>query len=431
MNKKKLLALIAKKNERKAALIKKSEACEDVATLRSINADLDQLNEEIRSLQEMADEMPDDSEPNPNNPAGLDENGQSLRTRAVNGQVPGMVIAGATAPNAPEGRSTYEDKYDTLEYRKAFMEYCVRGTPVPAEYRADTFSGVADAASVIPTTIMNEIIKQMKVRGQIYSRVRKINIQGGVQVPILSLKPTATRITEAAVSDRQKITVNTHISFSYFGLECRVATSLLASIVTLTQFETEIAPLITEAMITKVEIETFNGTGSGEQLGILVDTRVLAEQKITLTPDEFASWESWKKKVFAKVPLAYRNYSIFMGAGTFDGYIDGMVDTTGQPIGRVNYGIADGPAYRFGGKEVIEVEEDIIKGYDTAATGDVVAVFVDLSNYVINSNMQMAMYRWLDHDTNQWVDKAILINDGKLLDAAGVIIVKKGAAAGG
>ena len=45
----------------------------------------------------------------------------------------------------------------------------------------------------------------------------------------------------------------------------------------------------------------------------------------------------------------------------------------------------------------------------------------------INSNMQMAMYRWLDHDLNQWVDKAILINDGKLLDAAGVLIIKKGA----
>jgi hypothetical protein len=41
--------------------------------------------------------------------------------------------------------------------------------------------------------------------------------------------------------------------------------------------------------------------------------------------------------------------------------------------------------------------------------------------------MQMTMYRWLDHDTNQWVDKSILIADGKLLDAAGVIIVKKGA----
>jgi hypothetical protein len=37
------------------------------------------------------------------------------------------------------------------------------------------------------------------------------------------------------------------------------------------------------------------------------------------------------------------------------------------------------------------------------------------------------MYRWLDHDTNQWVDKAILVADGKILDPNGVLIIKKGA----
>jgi hypothetical protein len=41
--------------------------------------------------------------------------------------------------------------------------------------------------------------------------------------------------------------------------------------------------------------------------------------------------------------------------------------------------------------------------------------------------MQLAMYRWLDHDTNQWVDKALLIADGKILDPNGVMIIKKGA----
>jgi hypothetical protein len=41
--------------------------------------------------------------------------------------------------------------------------------------------------------------------------------------------------------------------------------------------------------------------------------------------------------------------------------------------------------------------------------------------------MQMQMFRWLDQDKNQWVDKAILIADGKLIDANGVLIIKKGA----
>ena len=321
-----------------------------------------------------------------------------------------------------------EDKYSTLEYRKAFMNHCIRGTEIPVEYRTDAYTAVADAAAVIPTTIMNEIVKEMKVYGQLYNRVRKTNIAGGVRVPILTLKPTATRIGESAVSDRKKLTANTYVQFSYYGLECKVATSLLANAVTLPMFEQQIVPLITEAMIKALEVEIINGAGTAGMLGVTIDTRVAAGQSITLSSAEVNQWDSWKKKVFAKIPLAYRAGGIFvMGAGTFDGYIDGMVDTNGQPIGRVNYGITDAPAQRFGGREVVLVEDDVVASYDSASTGDVIAVFINPQDYCINSNMQMAMYRWLDHDTNQWVDKAILINDGKLIDAAGVLLIKKGA----
>jgi hypothetical protein len=41
--------------------------------------------------------------------------------------------------------------------------------------------------------------------------------------------------------------------------------------------------------------------------------------------------------------------------------------------------------------------------------------------------MQMTMYRYIDHNTNQYVDKALLIADGKVLDPNAFIIVKKGA----
>ena len=108
-------------------------------------------------------------------------------------------------------------------------------------------------------------------------------------------------------------------------------------------------------------------------------------------------------------------------------YIDGMVDKNGQPIGRVNYGIADGETYRFGGKEVLTVEDDVIANYDDAKTNDVVGVFVNLKDYAINSNMELKVVKWEDHDTNEIKNKAILICDGKLVDPNGVILIKKGA----
>lgn len=416
MNKKKLLALIAKKNERKTALAAQADTCEDVAQLRSINAELDTLNADIRELQAMADSLPDE-DPS----ADPDQ-----RTAAVTGAVPGVVVAGAVAPKTSEEQKS-DDKFATMEYRKAFMEYVLRGTPIAAEYRDDTFTAIADAAALIPTTIMSEIIKEMKVYGQLFNRVRKTSVPGGVQYPILSLKPVATRITETAPSDRKKVTANTYVTFSYIGLECKIATGLLTSLVTVPAFEAALVPLIVEAMVKQQEIEIIKGVGTTEMLGVTVDPRVVAGQKITLSSAEFTEWDSWKKKVFAKIPLAYRTGVFVMGAGTFDGYIDGMVDANGQPIGRTNYGITEGSQYRFAGKEVIEVEEDVIASYDTAEVGDVVAVFMNPSDYAINSNMQMAMYRWFDHDTNQWVDKALLVNDGKLLDAAGVLIIKKDA----
>jgi len=138
-----------------------------------------------------------------------------------------------------------------------------------------------------------------------------------------------------------------------------------------------------------------------------------------------------KKKVFAKMKKSYRNGIFYMAQGTFDGYIDGMVDQNGQPIGRVNYGIDGAENYRFGGKVVETVEDEVIKSYDDAVTGDVVAVFVKPTDYGINSNLEMKVVKWTDNDTNEVKNKVILVCDGKLIDANGVIIIKKGAAASG
>lgn len=331
---------------------------------------------------------------------------------------------GATQPVSPA------DPLDTVEYRQAFMEFCQTGRWNDVLQRSNEVTTSSDISAAVPTTILNELIYKLSEYGQIFARVLKTNIQGGVQVPILTLKPTASWIGEAAnaQSERQKLEANTSVTFSYYGLEVKVAQSLIATLVGLQSFEAKITDLIAEAMISKLESTIFNGDGSGKPLGILNDTRVAAGQKVNMTADDITDWEAWKKNVFAKMPLAYkRKATMIMNAATWEGYIDGMTDANGQPIGRVNYGLSEGIPERFSGKEVIQVEDDVIKPFDTADNGDVVAVYMDLSNYAINSNMQLTMVRYVDHDTNQIVDKAILVCDGKLLDPNGVILVKKSA----
>ena len=344
------------------------------------------------------------------------------------------IAEGRKGINLPDKRmkkeETEEDPFGTMEYRKAFMEYCRTGKWSDVLKRSNEVTTSSDISAAVPTTILNEIIRKMGEYGQIFSRVRKMAIPGGVQVPILSLKPTAAWIGEAATAqgERQKLQANSSVSFSYFGLEIKLAQSLVATLVGLPAFEAQISDLIVEGMMAKLEADIFNGNGSGKVTGILTDSRVAAGNKVNMTADDMTDWEAWKKNVFAKMPLAYKRNAVFvMASGTWEGYIDGMTDANGQPIGRVNYGITDGIQERFAGKEVIQVEDDVIKPFDSADNGDVVAVYMNLNDYAINSNLQLSMVRYVDQDTNQIIDKAILVCDGKLLDTNGVILVKKSA----
>lgn len=321
-----------------------------------------------------------------------------------------------------------KDIYASREYEKAFMNYVQHNTPIPQEFRNEAAkSTTTDVSALIPTTLVKEIIREMKSYGNLYAKVRKLNVQGGVEIPILTLKPSASWVGEEASED-QKIEAKTKLTFSYHGLECKIAMALLASAVTLDEFKNVFIKLAVEAMAEAIDKAIVNGTGSSQPLGITKDTRIPSANTITLTPADMASWAAWKKKVFGKMKKAYRKGDFIMAQGTFDGYIDGMVDANGQPIGRVNYGIDGGETYRFGGKTVETVEDDVIANYDDASTGNVIAIFADLSNYAINSNMQMTTVRWIDHDTNQEKQKVSMIIDGKLMDPNGVLIIKKGAA---
>lgn len=426
---------LEKKEARKRELTSRANAATTVEELRSINTEMETLNAEIADFRAQLDTFPEEI-------AGGE-------TAPVEGRARVPVAAGAGEGRndalsqilasyglrQQEQREEEVNPFMTFEYRKAFMVYARTGVvqePLKLEKRADATTTSTDAAAMVPTTILNEVIKKMKVYGQVYARVRKLNIPGGVQVPISSLIPIATWISETTPSDRQKLNTSSKVTFAYYGLECRISQTLLTNVTTLDAFEELVTELIYEAMIKALDEAVIKGTGSGQPLGVTVDSRVPTEQIVTLDDTEISAYKPWKAKVFAKMPLAYKPGAVFfMASGTFETHIDGMVDDSGQPIGRTNHGIADGIQERFGGKEVILVEDDIIKPYDTASEDDVIAVFCNLKNYAINSNMQLAMIRYTDHDKNEIVDKAILVADGKLLDPNGVVIIKKGTAGSG
>lgn len=414
--KKKLEKLLAAKQEQRNMLNNSIIEADSKEERAAIGETLSKLEEEIAEVKAMLDEIDDPAA----DPDGGDGSGDG-NNRSFN------PLDGMNMRNGAKDSKKKADPYDTEEYRTAFMEFCARGVAIPAELRATTTT--TDASAVIPTSILNEIVKELKAYGNLYAAVRKLNVQGGVNIPILSLKPSATWITAdtgTSESSDQNLQANTSISFSYYGLECKVSQTLLANVTTLDMFQQQFVPLAVEAMAEAWDIAIMNGSGSGEPLGVTKDTRVPAANKVTLSAADFADWAAWKKKVFGAMKKAYRDGTFYMAQSTFDGYIDGMVDDNGQPIGRVNYGIDGEEKYRFGGKSVETVETNVIKDYDSASSGDVVAVFFKPTDYAINSNLEMQTVKWTDHDTNQIKNKVILIADGKLIDANGVLLIKKG-----
>ena len=69
--------------------------------------------------------------------------------------------------------------FETVEYRNAFFNHVVKGTEMPEEFRAATTSVTTDNAAVIPTTVLDEVVRKLQAYGDILPRVRRTQFAAG------------------------------------------------------------------------------------------------------------------------------------------------------------------------------------------------------------------------------------------------------------
>ena len=425
-----LKKLIAKKEQDAKAIrskIKASESAQEVRELgETLQAVLDELKEAKDKLAELDDKKDNDdqgSNDSAQDSNGTDDNGQRSDFNPAQTRSIGYYGMNQTA----EHRTG--NALDSIEYRKAFMKYVQTGE-WNYQKRQDETLVTSDVGKIIPNTIMNEFIKELKVYGNLYNRVRKLNVKGGVEFPIEELVPTVTWITETTVSDTQAVPkIKTSVSFGYHIVEARLSQSLLSQVVTLDTLEMEMARLLSEAFAREFDRVILSGTGSGQTMGILNDKRVKTENKITFTAAELADWTKWRTKLFAKVPLAYRGEGVLvMTAATFESQIMTLKDANDRPLYMETFDPVNGTVSgKFAGREVILVEPDIMKDFDAAADGDAFAIYFRPNDYAINTNLQLAFKRWFSDEKNVWYNKGLCIMDGKLLDINSVFVLKKSA----
>lgn len=416
--------------EKREALKNKALASNDVNEVRSLNEQIEELNEEINEVREEITAI--EAEERAAEQGGEQRANPPANAQLVNGSVVGAF--GQTS-NATQTREN-SDPFATMEYRQAFMAYAQTGREIPVNlYQRDGMPANTNTlGATIPTTVLNEFINEIRKRyGNLYAKVRKLNIQGAVKVPIAELQATFKWITEDTVSPRQDGgNINQYVEFSYNMAEIRVSQTLLSSIVTIDLFEREIVRIMMIAYMQAMDTGIVKGTGVGQMLGILNDPRIAATGNVVeMTAADMSNWTAWRKNFFAKLPLGYRDGEFIFTLGTVDAYLETMADANNNPIFRqatgleVNDGDARNPNGRFFGRDIALVEPDILPDFDTANNGDVIGIFWQPEEYAINTNMAFGMRRWFDEDRNEWVNKMLTVVDGKVLNPVGYWLIKK------
>ena len=338
----------------------------------------------------------------------------------ANGTVPAKTTRTFPTPSgtAEGNKAEPEDIYSTPEYRRAFKDYVTRKKDIPAEFRADETTKTTDVGAVIPTVVLNKIIDKLQAVGMILPLVTNTAYRGGMAIPKSSVKPVATWVAEGSGSDKQKKAVGS-VTFAYHKLRCAVAVSMEVDTMSIPAFEAVLVENVVEAMTKALEQAIISGTGTGQPKGILTETPLTGQSITSATPDYDDLIEAE-----AKLPLEYESDAVWcMSKQTFMKYY-GLKDDAGQPIGRINYGIAGKPERSLLGRPVVSC--NYVQSFTTTlAAGAVYAFLFNFKDYILNTNYAMGIKRYEDNENDDQVTRAVMLADGKAVDVGSLVTIKK------
>lgn len=421
----KMLNGLEEKREKLNASMIEAETKEERA---AIGDTLKALEEEIKEAREMLAEADEPAEDAPAETVN-EESARSFKPLAT-----------------MEGRNT-KMADNTLEMRKAFKEFIATGNrDVIAEARqaAGNTTGSDNVGSVIPENLLNQIMEKVESLGTIYNLVAKTAFPVGQTIPKEATRPVATWVGrntstpssstngEGNGSTVQKgATLDVAISFTSFKLRCEVAMSEEVATMALSAFEALFVKNVSRAMLRAIEQAIVDGDGYGQPTGILSAT-VPTGQALEIAADGALSYDALCEAE-AAIPAEYEAGAKWcMTKKTFMKFV-GMVDDNGQPIARVNYGIAGKPERTLLGRDVVlYVPQSGSKLGNYAATveADTLFAFIfDFEDYTLNTNYDLGIQHKVDWDNEDHRTKAVAAYDGKVVDNGSLVTITKKAAA--
>ena len=330
-----------------------------------------------------------------------------------------------------EGRKM--SKYDSPEYRNAFMNFILTGEKNDILKREDAFTVQSDVATVIvPTVITNQLFKKDTNVGALYDVVNKTSYPFGMNVKVSSTEFEIEWVAERETTEKKKATT-TEINFTGFKGLIKFAQSFETTITTLPEFEAAMLEKMKEGARKSFDKAIVLGSGTTAPKGFLRDgvytgAGAKAVKVTDVTVSDYKTWIS----ILAKAPLG-KNVTLVINNTDWLTYILGMTNEIGTPIAVERAGVNGMPNRTFLGRKVIVLENQSlptyaeVSGNATASIATAFAAFVDLNDYYLNLNKDMTMRKYIDEDTDDVISKLIVMADGKMADITSIVPVCKGA----
>lgn len=224
---------------------------------RDANVDINALNIELMGIKEAKENLADKK--------------HETRGAAMN------LITGQSQGAKPTFDA--ETVFDTKEYRNAFLKTLVgqqlndvekdafNVAMKEAEKRNDDYNTSTNAAAVLPTTMLNEIIKKARTMGGLMGECRAFNVPTKIAIPVGTPGSKASWHTEGAAVDTEKATV-TNITFDGYEIIKIFSISAKVRKMSISAFESYLVDELTACVMECIADALVNGTGSGQGTGI-------------------------------------------------------------------------------------------------------------------------------------------------------------------
>lgn len=379
-----------------------------------------------------------------------------------------LVAQSDPAPQAQQRGSIHsvnepEHYSDTMEYRRALAEHILRRRPMPYDMQmranadiADSINGdftsVGDFTNVIqhavafPHSMMAGIIQKLDEYGNIYSKVQKLTLPGAISYKENELEFTAGWIGDTETTAYQEESDPTAFSFTWHQLEVRHSRTTLANALLTDDLKAMVPPALLKAMVKAIEQAIVRGNGTTQPLGLTVDPRIVGQGTsgesgyiapraaiIEVGEDDVDDWKFWHSLLYntAVFNRLYRESGEWtFGDSTWGMHIDLLHDEVNRPLTKVDV-LNDEAIYKLRGRNVNLVEDALLPSFDDASAGDVIGIFGNWNNYVINTQpgMPLSTVQWSDYETNTEKTRVLTALDGRPVYPYGWAILKKKASA--